>query len=326
MRRNMKITVVIPNYNGIEYLKKCMKSLEQEWPDPACILLVDDCSTDGSVEWFRENYPLCRCLQLKQNLGFSGAVNEGIRAAGSEYVILLNNDTEVKSGFITEMLEIMERKGNEDVFSASSMMIDMWKPELIDDAGDFYCALGWAFSRGKGKPCAKFALEKEVFSACGGASIYRTGIFEEIGYFDEQHFMYLEDVDMGYRAQIYGYRNVYQPKAQVLHAGSASSGSRYNERKTLWAAANSIYLIWKNMPLLQWIFNLPLFLIGFFIKWLFFVRKKMGMLYLKGLGEGFAKCISPEGKVHKVPFQWRNLKNYVSIQIQLWLNIFRRLG
>ena len=138
--------------------------------------------------------------------------------------------------------------------------------------------------------------------------------------------MYLEDIDIGYRAKIYGYRNLYQPAAKVLHAGSASSGSRYNERKTVWAASNSIYLIGKNMPLLQWILNLPLLLLGFFVKWLFFVRKKMGMLYLKGLAEGFGKCFSKEGRAHKVPFKWKHFGNYVSIQIQLWLNIFRRLG
>ncbi|MBQ7359897.1 MAG: glycosyltransferase family 2 protein [Lachnospiraceae bacterium] len=322
----MKITVVIPNYNGIEYLKKCMLSLEPEWPEPASVLLVDNGSTDGSVEWFRQNYPLCRCLELGSNTGFSGAVNAGIKASESEYVILLNNDTEVKTGFIAELLEIMDRKGNEKVFSASSMMIDMWKPELIDDAGDLYCALGWAFSRGKGKSCEKYETEKNIFAACGGASIYRRSVFEEIGYFDEQHFMYLEDIDIGYRALIHGYRNVYQPKAKVLHAGSASSGSRYNDRKTVWAAANSVYLIWKNMPLLQWIFNLPLLLLGFMVKWLFFAKKKMGKLYLQGLKEGFAKCKSKEGKAHKVPFKWANFGNYVSIQIQLWINIFRRLG
>ena len=324
--KRMKITVVIPNYNGIEYLKKCMKSLEDQWPEPACVLLVDDCSTDGSVEWFRQEYPQCRCLVLEKNSGFSGAVNAGIKASDSEYVILLNNDTEVKAGFINHMIEIMDRKGNEDVFSASSMMIDMLKPELVDDAGDRYCALGWAFSRGKGKPRTKYEKECEIFAACGGASIYRRAVFEQIGYFDEAHFMYLEDVDMGYRALIHGYRNLYQPKAQVLHAGSASSGSRYNERKTGWAAANSIYLIWKNMPLFQWLINLPLLLCGFLVKWLFFVKKKMGMLYLKGLMEGFKKCASRDGRTKKVPFKWKNAGNYVSIQIQLWINIFRRLG
>lgn len=324
--RDLKVTVVIPNYNGIEYLKNCMKSLEKQWENPSSILLVDDCSTDGSVQWFEQNYPDCRCLCLDSNSGFSKAVNAGIKACDSEYVILLNNDTEVESGFITELVEIMERKGNEDVFSASSLMIDMWKPELVDDAGDRYCALGWAFSRGKGKPCVKYQQEKEIFAACGGASIYRTSVFEKIGYFDEAHFMYLEDIDMGYRALIHGYRNLYQPKAKVLHAGSASSGARYNEKKTVWASANSIYLIWKNMPLLQWIINLPFLFLGFFVKWLFFAKKKMGMLYLKGLKEGFAKCNIKDAKSKKVPFKWKHLGNYVSIQIQLWINIFRRLG
>lgn len=150
-------------------------------------------------------------------------------------------------------------------------------------------------------------------------------VFEEIGYFDEAHFAYLEDLDIGYRARIYGYENRYEPTASVLHYGSASTGSRYNSRKTELSSSNNIYVIGKNMPLLQWILNLPFFLLGFGIKFLFFCKKRMGKLYLKGLAEGWKRTVGPVGKQAKVHFQWSHLWNYVKIQWQLYLNVFRIL-
>jgi len=214
---------------------------------------------------------------------------------------------------------------DEKIFSVSAKML-MWdKPELLDDAGDRYCVLGWAYSRGKGRPAVDYDKNVSIFSACGGAAIYRRQVFEEIGYFDEAHFAYLEDLDIGYRARIYGYENRYEPTASVLHYGSASTGSRYNSRKTELSSSNNIYVIGKNMPLLQWILNLPFFLLGFGIKFLFFCKKRMGKLYLKGLAEGWKRTVGPVGKQAKVHFQWSHLWNYVKIQWQLYLNVFRIL-
>ena len=99
---------------------------------------------------------------------------------------------------------------------------------VIDDAGDEYCALGWAFARGSGKPAEAYDRPSAVFSCCAAAAIYRMSTFEEIGYFDERHYCYLEDVDIGWRARIYGYQNWYEPAAVVYHVGSAASGSRHN--------------------------------------------------------------------------------------------------
>jgi len=250
-------------------------------------------------------------------------VNLGIREAKTPYVILLNNDTKAEAGFVRGLYDAIRE--NEKIFSVSAKML-MWdRPELIDDAGDRYCVLGWAYSRGKGRPAADYDKPVPVFSACGGAAIYRRSVFEEIGYFDEEHFAYLEDLDIGYRARIYGYENRYEPKAAVLHYGSASTGSRYNPRKTLLASANSIYVIGKNMPLLQCILNLPFFLLGFGIKFLFFCKKRMGKLYLKGLAAGLKRSVGTKGRQHKVPFRWHHLGNYVKIQWQLYFNVFRIL-
>lgn len=320
-----EITVVIPNYNGVSFLPGCLEALEkQEKSVPSFdVLVVDNGSTDGSREFLEKytsrHFPF-RCIYLEQNTGFDNAVNLGIQGTKAPYVILLNNDTEVKTGFIKKLYDAIV--SNEKIFSVSSKML-MWdNPELIDDAGDRYTVLGWAFSRGKGKKSGAYNKSAEIFSACAGAAIYRRSVFDEIGLFDEEHFAYLEDVDIGYRARLFGYHNVYEPGAEVLHYGSASTGSRYNEKKTVLAASNSVYIIWKNMPFLQLVWNMPFLLIGFFLKFLFFCRKRMGMRYLKGLWKGLKKCTSAEVRDRKVHFRWKYLKNYIDVQLQLYINTF----
>lgn len=321
----MKVTVVIPNYNGKKYINDCMDALSFQMDDSVKVIVVDNGSTDGSVEILRQEYPWARLVELNENTGFCHAVNVGIRLTETPYVILLNNDTMIKGGFIKNLVSVMEKPENEKVFSVSSKMLDMYKPEIVDDAGDRYNALGWAFARGKGKTADKYNKSMEVFSACGGASIYRRSVFDEIGFFDEMHFAYLEDLDIGYRAKVFGYKNLYEPSAEVLHAGSGSSGSRYNEFKTTHTSANSTYVIWKNMPFFQRFINLPFFILGFGIKAIFFAKKKMGRLYLRGCFEGIKRRHTAEGKRGKVSFKWRFLPNYCNIQWQLWVNLFRRI-
>lgn len=320
-----QVTVVIPNYNGIKFIRGCLDALysQGEGAPEFETIVVDNGSADGSREIVKDEYPAVKLVELAENTGFCHAVNVGIELAETPFVILLNNDTKVDENYLMNLCRAMDQRP--DAFSISAKML-MWdKPELLDDAGDRYCMLGWAFARGKGKPAANFDKPCQVFAACGGAAIYRKSVFTEIGLFDEQHFAYLEDLDIGYRARIYGYHNYYEPTAAVIHYGSASSGSRYNEWKTTLASANSVYVIGKNMPLLQWIWNLPFLLLGFFVKFLFFCRKGYGSLYLKGLGKGLKKCFTPEGRKAKVPFRFQNLSHYLSIQLTLYTDFFQIL-
>lgn len=319
-----KVTIVIPNYNGISFLQGCLETiLDQEPGTPAYeVLVVDNGSWDGSLELLKK-FPQVEVEALSENTGFCHAVNVGIKRARSPYVILLNNDTKAAPGFVSGLCRAIERDPR--IFSVSAKML-MWdRPELLDDAGDRYCALGWAYARGKGKSACLYDRATEVFSACGGAAIYRKSVFEEIGFFDEAHFAYLEDLDIGWRARIHGYRNLYEPSAEVIHYGSASTGSRYNKKKTLLAASNNVYVVGKNMPILQLLLNLPFLLIGYFVKFLFFCRKGMGGLYLRGLANGVKKLISEEGRSRKVPFSLKNIMRYFIIQMQLYLNLFRIL-
>lgn len=318
-----KSTVVIPNWNGKKYLQDCLDSLlEQEGGAPA-IIVVDNGSEDDSVSFLQDSYPMVRTIQFEENKGFCAAVNAGIEAADTEYVILLNNDTRADRCFVARLEEAIGK--SERIFSVAAKLVSMQNPEIVDDAGDYYCALGWAYAVGKGKKDGSaYEKTRKIFASCAGAAIYRKNILEEIGLFDVNHFAYLEDIDIGYRARIYGYLNLFEPTALVYHAGSATSGSKYNSFKINFSSRNSVYIIRKNMPLIQRIINLPFLMAGFLIKTLFFVRKGYGKLYVKGLFAGLAMSRSAKGSEKKVKFKGKHFKNYVVIQWELWVNIFRR--
>lgn len=317
-----KVTVVIPNYDGMKFLPECLESLKKENQRAIVdyeVLVVDNGSTDGSVEYLRK-CSWVRTIYLDTNTGFCHAVNVGIKKSRTPYVILLNNDTKAYTGFVQALYTAISKR--KKCFSVSAQML-MWDDDqLLDDAGDLYCCLGWSRSRGKGKPAENYSTGCKVFSACGGAAIYRRAVFEKIGYFDELHFAYLEDLDIGYRAKLFGYYNRYEPNARVLHYGSASTGSRYNARKTELAAANSVYVISKNMPIWQIVMNFWPLLAGFIAKFVFFCRKKMGLQYIRGFVQGWKRSFSAEGRAKRVKFGWKNVGPLLKIQWELWLNIF----
>ncbi len=323
-----KVTIVIPNFNGKKYLKDCLRSLKKQTYE-APVIIVDNGSSDEGIllleediEEHPERYPNITIKELSENTGFSNAVNVGIEISETEYVILLNNDTVSDEKMTENLLCAIERR--KKVFSVSAKMLSMKNPDIIDDCGDLYCALGWAFSPGRDKNSSAYNKTASITSACGGAAIYRKAVFDEIGMFDTEHFCYLEDVDVGYRARIFGYKNLYEPSAVVYHAGSGTSGSRYNEFKEELTSANNIYLIYKNMPLFQMVINFPLLLAGIVIKQVYFIKKKLGLSYAKGLMKGLYKIAKNHDK--KVPFKWDHFGEYILLEIELLINCIRRLA
>ncbi len=312
----MKVTIIIPNYNGCRFMEPCLASLKEQTFKDCCILIVDNASTDGSLEYLRGNYPDIEVLALDKNYGFSKAVNIGIRHARTPYVLLLNNDTTVDPHFLEEMVHAIEQSPR--IFSVASKMLQMYHPELIDGAGDLYTLVGWGVARGCGRLASNYTKADEVFSACAGAAIYRRSAFKKIGLFDENHFAYLEDIDVAYRAKIYGYKNLYCPTALVFHVGSGTSGSKYNSFKVRLSARNSVYLNYKNMPAGQLALNFIPLLIGYLVKYAFFVKIGFGKDYKEGILEGLRKR-----KVQKkVRFRMRHLPNYVRIELELIRHTF----
>lgn len=315
----VQISIVIPNFNGIKFLKECLSSIKKQNFSFYEVIIIDNASTDGSVEYLKNNHPEFTLIENKENLGFATSVNQGIKSSKGEYVFLLNNDTELEVDCISNLLCCISR--DKTIFGVSSKMIQFDNRNLIDDAGDEYTILGWTQKVGNNQPSKLYHDEREIFSACAGASLYRKNVFDIIGYFDENFFAYMEDVDISYRAKIYGFKCVYCPDAIVYHHVSATSGSKYNSFKIKLAARNNIYVPYKNMPLLQLAFNLIFLIIGFIIKYIFFVKKGYGNDYLKGLKEG----LNSLDRIEKIKYKNVRLANYLSIEWILIKNTFKSI-
>lgn len=309
-----KVTIIIPNYNGLHFMEPCLAALERQTCQDFEMLVVDNGSADGSADWLRERE--VPSIFLPENRGFSAAVNIGIRAARTPYVILLNNDTEAEPDYVAELVRAIS--ASKRIFSVSPRMVQLYHPERIDDAGDMYSVMGWAYQRGVGQETERYGRPCHIFAACAGAAIYRREVFGKIGYFDELHFAYLEDIDVGYRAKIAGYYNRYCPTAIVRHVGSGTSGSKYNAFKVRLAARNNVYLNYKNMPLPQLLFNSPAIVAGIILKYGFFKKIGFGREYVDGILEGLRTL----DKARKVPYRPENRSNYLAIEWELIYGAF----
>jgi len=306
-----QVTVVIPNWNGRQFLEGCLQSLSKQDTNDFDICVVDNASEDDSVTFIRENYPSVSVILNQDNLGFSGGVNIGIRAAKTPYILLLNNDVEVEPHFVQGLLQEIQKSAR--IFSVSARMVNYRNRTLLDDCGDTYNVFGFQAQRGVGRPITtkKYLKPSKVFSACAGAAIYRKSAFEEIGYFDENHFAYLEDIDIGYRALVYGYENRYTPEAVVYHIGSAASGGeKYSDFKVRLSSRNAYYVVYKNMPLFFRIVNAGPIWIGRQIKKNFFKKIGFEKAFLDGMKEG--KETKKAQK--KVPVSFKNTFRYFKIE------------
>ena len=317
----MKVSVVTPNYNGEKFLKAFFESLNEDSQLIGEVIIVDNGSTDSSKEFIRGNsfnFPV-RLIENTENLGFSPAVNQGIMESQYEYIFSLNNDTEIRKGSIKALADLMS--SDDSIFSAQAKMLQYDNKELIDDVGDEYNLLAWTKKTGENHNSSEYTEVREIFSACAGAAMYRKSLLDEIGMFDDSFFAYMEDVDLAIRSRINGYRNMLCPNAVVYHIGSATSGSRYNEFKVRLAARNNVWVVYKNLPIPLKIVNFIFLFLGFLIKYLFFVKKGFGPIYLLGIREG----LSTRGKIQKVKFKSKNTKNYFKIEYRLIINTFKFL-
>lgn len=317
----MKVSVVTPNYNGEKFLKTFFESLNEDCEYIDEVIIVDNGSNDKSKEYIKSNsfnFPVV-LIENSENVGFSPAVNQGIQQAKNEFVFSLNNDTEVRKGSIKALVDLIS--SSEDIFSVQAKMLQYKNKELIDDVGDEYNLLAWTKKTGENHKSSEYGEVKEIFSSCAGAAMYKKSVLNEIGMFDDNFFAYMEDVDLAIRSRINGYRNLLCPDAIVYHIGSATSGSRYNEFKVRLAARNNVWVVYKNLPIPLKVLNFIFLFLGFFIKYIFFVKKGFGSTYLSGIREG----LSSRDKIDKVEFKSENTKNYFKIEYRLIINTIKFL-
>lgn len=320
----MKATIVIPNINGKGWLKDSIESVYAQTEQDFELIVVDNGSTDESLEQarsycVRDNFTL---IENGENTGFSHAVNQGIQLAHGEYVVLFNNDAFAEPDWLEALIRTAER--DPKIFAVQSLMIRHYERELADDAGDYMTWIGFACKDGDGRRVSRYTREKRIFSACGGASLYRKSILNEIGVFDETFFAYNEDVDLAWRANNAGYKSVLCPSAKCYHICGASTGAvRYNGFKALQNGRNGILVLWKNQPLLMGIVNFLPQLFGYLLKRWRFHRQGYGAEWDQGMHEAFE--LFRTGGVHKRKFRWRDLPHYLKMEGCLIGNFFRYL-
>ncbi|MCA9482772.1 MAG: glycosyltransferase family 2 protein [Nitrospina sp.] len=242
----MRVSVIIPNWNGARLLGMCLDSLARSDFDDFETFVIDNGSEDISCALIRERYPHVRLIRLDRNYGFAPACNEGIRASRGEFVVLLNNDIEVASGWLGELVAGMDRHP-ECALGASRMMYRDSRA-VFCNAGDGLLPWGAGQARGEGEvDRGQYDREEEIPGVCAGAAIYRRTLFEDIGLFDERFHSLVEDVDLNFRARLAGHAAWYFPEARVYHIGSATLG-RYSDRYVYQAHRNEWFVLLKNLP------------------------------------------------------------------------------
>lgn len=238
--------IVVLNYNGRTLLDVAFTSIFGQTYADYGVILLDNGSTDGSVEFVREKWPETRVVALAENVGVTGALNHAVEATSARYIALLNNDIELEPDWLAELVTALtEHPG---AGSAAGKLLSFSRREVIDGAGDVVSWSGACYRRGQGETDrGQYNRPEAVFSASGAAALYRREAFERVGLFDEDFYAYLEDVDWGFRAQLAGFSCRYVPSAVAFHVGGATTGG--DERVYLaHLRRNVMLLVLKNYP------------------------------------------------------------------------------
>lgn len=247
------VSVVIVNYNGKKFLNECIGSLyTQSYPDFE-IIVVDNASVDGSIEFLTSEFPDVRIIRNPVNLGFAGGMNTGILSAGGPFILALNNDTRVDRDCIMRLVDVMVHDHAIGMCAAKLAFFD----QRINSTGICISRSGAAWDRGMfEKDTGQFDTPGEVFGPCAAAALYRKEMFDDIGLFDEDFFLYLEDVDIAFRGQLAGWKCIFVPGAVVYHHHGGTAGFR-SDLAVYYGNRNILWIPFKNYPLSLLLSSLP---------------------------------------------------------------------
>jgi GT2 family glycosyltransferase len=255
-----RISVIIVNWNGERFLERCLAALMIQTVQPHEIILVDNASTDSSLEIVR-SFTSVRLLALSENTGFARGNNLAIKLSSvtSEWIALLNPDAFADPCWLESLLTAAQRNPGFDIFG--SKLLNAGNPTLIDGTGDAYNISGLVWRMGHGMLASSTSDDElEIFSPCAAAALYRRSDLLEVGGFDEDYFCYVEDVDLGFRLRLTGRRCLYVPQSVVHHVGSGTTGGQHSNFSVYYGHRNLIWTFVKNMPgYLFWMY-LPLHL------------------------------------------------------------------
>lgn len=237
-------SVLIPNFNGIRHLPDLFAGLNSQLFTDFETIFADDASSDDSVQWIQENARQARILASRENKGFVASVNLAARAARGRFIVLINNDTQPAPEFLAELAKTICSHPRAGIVAAKLLLFQ--ERDRIHTAGDMMGRDGIARNRGVWTiDSGQFDNAVDVFGGCGGAMAVRRELWEALDGFDEEFWMYIEDVDFSFRAQLLGWHAVFAPAAHVYHKLGGSGG---DELSSFYVGRNTIWTLAKNMP------------------------------------------------------------------------------
>ncbi len=238
---------MVINWNGRRYLDGCFEALfAQELAGGYEVILADNASSDGSREHTAERWPAVRVVDTGGNRGFAGGNNAGIRAARGVHVVLLNNDTRVRAGWLSALVAAAE--GRAHVGAVTSKLVFLERPGVIQNAGSLLLSDGSGADRGTGEPdTGQYDQAEEVFAFCGAAVLLTRPALQDAGLFDETFFIYYEDTDLAWRLRLRGWAIWYEPAAVVDHV-HAGTNVEWSPTFTFHADRNRLFMILKDAP------------------------------------------------------------------------------
>lgn len=239
-----KVSIIVVNWNGKKLLKGCLESLSRQTYEEREIIVVDNGSTDSSVQLVRECFPQVKIVELDGNVGFSAGNVAGLEVAEGAFIALVNNDTLTDQRWLENLTRAMVEDPKVGI-CASKLIIDGMRK--IDSGGQGLTTAGVGFNRGLGRDASAYDANELVFGACGAAVLYRRRLLEEIGFLDENFFLYDEDTDLNFRAQLAGWKCMYVPSAIVYHKANATAG-RLSDLHVYYHTRNLEFVWIKNMP------------------------------------------------------------------------------
>ncbi len=272
------ISVIILNWNGRHHLDECLTSVTNQTYKDYEVIVADNCSTDGSQDFIKENFPSVILLCLDQNYGFCKGNNEGIRISKGEYVVLLNNDTRVEHKWLENLYNCIN--SDPQLGFCASKLLSYYDNSLVDAVGDGYSICGAGFKRGYMEEASSYCEDEYVFGACAGAAIYKKEMLDKIGLLDEDFYIAYEDSDLSFRAQLAGYKCKFASNAVVYHKINASLG-KLSKIYVFFGHRNDEYGYFKNMPSRLIRKTILRHLAYDMIAFGYFMLKGRGILYLK---------------------------------------------
>lgn len=250
------VTLVILNWNGKSYLEQFLPSvLSTDYPD-FTVLVVDNGSTDDSLEWLAAEHPAVETLALDQNYGFTTGNNKALPHIRTPYYVLLNNDLEVDPGWLRPLVECMD--ADESVAAVQPKLLahhDKGRFEYAGAAGGYIDVLGYPFSRGRifevtEKDEGQYEEATPILWSTGSCMLIRKSVTDRIGLFEDRYFAHMEEIDFCWRAQNFGYKVMYHPGGTAWHLGGGTL-PKTSPRKTFLNARNSLATLLKNFPASQ---------------------------------------------------------------------------